>query len=82
MAQQLTSLDNKLQEFNQVKDNIDDTIYTIKQEFETYITPVKHNRRPPTIYDPSLNNKIYVNIQGVHNKPTMKNVCASIRESI
>ena len=52
-------MENELQEFNQMGEQVDETIENIEQEFETDETPVKRTRRQPQDYTPSFKNKVY-----------------------
>ena len=61
-------MEQELEEFNEIEENIQNKIQAIEDEFQTDETPIKRNRRPPQDYDPSFKNKTYTQIEGVKDQ--------------
>ena len=59
------NIENEIDEFNTINDEIDNTIQQMDDTMDNDITPIKRNRRPPTLYEPSFKNKTYNTIDEI-----------------
>ena len=68
------NMENEINDFNNINDEIDDTIQRIDDTYDLDNTPVKRNRQPPILYEPSFKNKIYNTI----NKNTFVQILSKV----
>ena len=59
------AMDTEIEEFNNINEDLDNTIESMERAHETDETPVKRNRKPVSRYEPSFKNISYTQIKGV-----------------